>query len=55
MTGFQGILTVREKVELTLTFLFDSLFFKILNALGMQLLNGTGLRSHQNLCLLDGC
>ena len=50
-----GYLAGGEKVELTFTLLFNSLFFKMLNALGMWLLNGTGFRSSQSLCLPDGC
>ena len=34
-TGFQGGLAGREKFELTSSLLFDGLFFKMLNALGM--------------------
>ena len=34
-TGFQGSLAGGEEVELTFTFLFDGLFFKMLNIFGL--------------------
>ena len=54
-TSIQGGLAGGEKVELTFTLLFNGNFFKMLNAFGMWLLNGTGLINSLSLCLHDGC
>ena len=52
--GLYGALTGREKVNLTLTFLLDDLFFQALDGLGMSPLKWVSLGSSPDLCVPDG-
>ena len=49
--GLYGSLTGKEEVKLALTFLLDSLFFQLLDGLGMSLMKQIIHRGSPGLCL----